>query len=197
MSDTSPSLLERLNDQTDTEAWRRMVDIYTPLIHGWLRRYGIAAPDADDLTQEVLSVVLRELPAFQHNKRRGAFRNWLRTITLNRLRQSWRLRRVHPEPTGGSQFAAMLDELADPTSALSRVWDQEHDRHVVHRLLAWVEPEFQPSTWSAFRMAVLEGHPTDHVAGSLGLTPNAVLIAKSRVLRRLREVSMGLIDGTT
>jgi RNA polymerase sigma-70 factor (ECF subfamily) len=194
MSDTSPSLLERLHDQSDAEAWRRMVAIYTPLIQGWLRRYNLSEADAEDVTQDVLGVVVRELPSFRHNQRRGAFRTWLKTITVNRLRQLWRTKRSRPEAAGGSAFAAMLDELADPTSGLSRLWDREHDRHVARRLLAGVELEFQPSTWRAFRMTVLEGRPTDQVAAELGLTANAVLIAKSRVLKRLREHSMGLMD---
>ncbi|MBV8556257.1 MAG: sigma-70 family RNA polymerase sigma factor, partial [Planctomycetaceae bacterium] len=74
MSDTSPSLLERLHDQSDSEAWERMVAIYTPLIRGWLQRYNLSGADADDLTQDVLGVVVRELPSFRHNQRRGAFR---------------------------------------------------------------------------------------------------------------------------
>lgn len=194
MSDTSPSLLERLNDQADSEAWRKMVAIYTPLIQGWLRRSGLSEADAEDVTQDVLSVVVRELPSFRHNQRRGAFRNWLRTITLNRLRHLWRSRRIRPDAVGGSGFAGMLDELADASSGVSRLWDREHDRHVARKLLAWVEPEFQPRTWLAFRLTVLEGQPTEHVAGELGLSLNAVLIAKSRVLKRLREHSMGLIE---
>jgi RNA polymerase sigma-70 factor (ECF subfamily) len=194
MSDTSPSLLERLNDQADGDAWRKMVAIYTPLIHGWLRRSGLTEADAEDLTQDVLSIVVRELPAFRYNQRRGAFRNWLRTITLNRLRQLWRSRRIRPDAVGGSRFAGFLDELSDASSGLSRVWDREHDRHVARKLLSWVEPEFQPTTWLAFRLTVLEGKSTETVAVELGLTVNAVLIAKSRVLKRLREHSMGLIE---
>jgi RNA polymerase sigma-70 factor (ECF subfamily) len=194
MADTSPSLLERLSDRADAEAWGRMVEIYTPLIRAWLGRAGLSASDADDLTQDVLSVVVRELPAFEHNQRCGAFRNWLRTIAINRLRQSWRARRHRPDANGGSDFGAMLRELADPTSGLSRFWDREHDRHVARRLLAWVEPEFQANTWRAFRLTVLDGKSTDEAAAELGVTPNAVLIAKSRVLKRLRERSMGLVD---
>src|SRR5438876_855630 len=130
MSETSLSLLNRLRLQPDAESWRRLVDLYTPLIQGWLRRYAVAPADADDLTQEVMTVLVRELPQFKHNQQRGAFRNWLRTITVNRLRMSWRARQARPVATGHEDFLKVLDELEDPTSGLSRVWDQQHDQHV-------------------------------------------------------------------
>ena len=92
MSETSASLLDRLGDHADGEAWRRLVDLYTPLIRGWLRRQGVPEAEVDDLAQEVLGIVVRELPGFHHNRRVGAFRAWLRVITTNCLRQAWRAR---------------------------------------------------------------------------------------------------------
>ena len=135
MSETSISLLDRLRLQPDAESWRRLVDLYTPLIHGWLRRHAVPAADADDLTQEVMAVVVRELPQFKHSQQRGAFRSWLRTITVNRLRGLWRSRQHRPIATGDSDFLKMLDELEDPTSGLSRIWDRQHDEHVARRLM--------------------------------------------------------------
>src|SRR5262245_46771593 len=85
MSETSVSLLERRREPADDAAWKRMVDLYAPLIHGWLRRHDVRAEDAEDLAQEVLGTAHRELTRFEHNRRPGAFRCWLRTITVNRL----------------------------------------------------------------------------------------------------------------
>src|SRR5437870_2279853 len=85
MHETSASLLDRLRRPKAGEAdWRRLVDLYTPLIRGWLRRHADLPPgDADDVVQDVLAVVVRRLPDFEHNQRTGAFRAWLRTITVN------------------------------------------------------------------------------------------------------------------
>ena len=88
----------------------------------------------------------------------------------------------------------MLDELSDPGSSLSRFWDREHDRYVLHGLLEAVEPEFAEATWKAFRRLALDGMSAREVAAELDTTVNAVLIAKSRVLARLREEARGLID---
>jgi RNA polymerase sigma-70 factor (ECF subfamily) len=189
LPETSVSLLERLRLRPDPQSWRRLVDLYTPLIADWLRRQGIQPADIEDLSQDVLAIVVREMPDFRHDLRRGAFRRWLRTITINRLRNFWRAGRHCV-----THSAAALDSLEDPDSDLSRRWDEEHDRHVVRRLLELMEPDFEPGTWRAFRLLVLEEKPTREVAETLGITANAVRIAKSRVLSRFRQESSGLID---
>jgi RNA polymerase sigma-70 factor (ECF subfamily) len=194
MSETSLSLLERLRLQPDAESWQRLVSLYTPLIQGWLRRHAVPPADAEDLTQEVMTVVVRELPQFTHSHRRGAFRSWLRTITVNRLRALWRSRRARPTATGDSDFLKMLDELEDPNSGLSRLWDQQHDQHVARRLMELVQPQFEPATWQAFRRVVLDGVKAAVAAAELNMSVNAVLLAKSRVLSRLRQEMQGLTD---
>jgi RNA polymerase sigma-70 factor (ECF subfamily) len=194
MGETSATLLERLHDRSDSAAWRRLVDVYAPLINSWLRRQGISPEDADDLTQDVLAVVVREVPRFRHNGRIGAFRTWLRTITVNCLRKSLRSPHARVRATGTPDIAATLDQLQDPASELSVRWDRDHDQHVLARLLELIEPEFRPATWKAFRRHVLDEAPAESVAAELGLTVNAVSIAKSRVLSRLRRAAAGLVD---
>ncbi|MFI5455545.1 MAG: RNA polymerase sigma factor [Isosphaerales bacterium] len=149
MAETSATLLFRLNDPSDSVAWQRLVDLYSPLISSWLSRHGLSATDAEDLSQEVLAIVVREVPRFRHNGRVGTFRTWLRTIALNCLRQHWRSRRVRPESAGLPDIASLLDQLEDPSSDLNRRWDREHDEFVVHRLLELLEPEFEATTWQA------------------------------------------------
>jgi RNA polymerase sigma-70 factor (ECF subfamily) len=193
LADTPVSLLERLRLRPDPASWQRLVDLYTPLIRDWLRRQAVQPADIDDLTQDVLGTVARELPQFHHDLRRGAFRRWLRTVTVNRLRNFWRAARLRPA-VGSATVEEALAQLADSSSDLSRLWDEEHDRHVVRRLLELIEPEFEPTTWQAFRLLVLDGLPTREVAAAVGLSVNAVRIAKSRVLSRFRREIEGLVD---
>src|SRR5262249_37761047 len=167
---------------------------YTPLIRSWLLRYGLQSTDADDLVQEVMGILVREVPNFQHERRTGAFRRWLRGITVNRLRVFWRSRQGNPQAVGGTDFGEVLNQLEAPASGLSRQWDEEHDRHVARRLLELIEPEFEAATWNAFRLLVVEGKRTATVAVELGITANAVRIAKSRVLSRLRQEMAGMLE---
>lgn len=189
--DTSASLLQRLRQPGDEVSWQRLVALYTPLIRGWLSRHVRQPDDVNDLVQQVFTVVVGKLPAFVHNGRPGAFRHWLRSITVNHLRAFWRTRRA---PAPHAEVDAALAQLEDPASDLSRQWDREHDEHVAHKLLEYVAPEFQSATWQAFCRLVLDGEKPEAVAAALGLSINAVLIAKSRVLRRLREEAHGLLD---
>ena len=93
MENTSLTLLARLQQSDDTEAWQRLYGLYHPLILNWLKRYGVQHSDADDLSQEVLTTISKELVRFDHNGRIGAFRSWLKGILINRLRplraRSW------------------------------------------------------------------------------------------------------------
>src|SRR5262249_17374789 len=147
-----------------------------------------------DISQTVLSAEVASLPHFRHNGRVGAFRTWLRTITINSLRQRLRADRRRQESLGGRELLAGLDELEDPESDLSQVWDRAHDAHVLRTVIASAEPEFEAKTWQAFRLLVFDEAQPRLVATQLEMTVNAVLIAKSRVLKRLRELSRGLID---
>jgi RNA polymerase sigma-70 factor, ECF subfamily len=194
MSETSASLLDRLRLDPDPASWQRLVDLYTPLIRGWLRRQALPNQDADDVVQEVLAVVVRKLPQFEREPRTGSFRRWLRSITVNCLRDFWRAGRHRPRATGDSDFLQVLQQLEDPNSALSRQWDVDHDRHVANRLLEMIRPDFEAKTWQAFRRVALDGAPPDQAAAELGISVNAVFIAKSRVLGRLRQEGKGLLD---
>ncbi|HZU38942.1 MAG TPA: sigma-70 family RNA polymerase sigma factor [Gemmataceae bacterium] len=191
--ETSPSLLERLCGQRDEEAWRRLDDLYRPLVRSWLRRDPSLGAEIDDLVQEVMSVLVRELPGF-HRQRTGSFRRWLREITVHRLQAYYRERRRRPRSVGPEVRDSPLAQLSDPRSDLSHLWDEDHDRHVLRRLLQLIEPQFQPNTLTAFRRVVFDERPPAEVARELGLSVNAVLLAKSRVLAKLRQEAEGFLD---
>jgi RNA polymerase sigma-70 factor, ECF subfamily len=184
--ETSLSLLEELRDRHNGCAWDRVGVIYTSLLRTWFRAAGLQSADCDDLTQRVLEVLVRRVAEFEHNGLRGAFRAWLKAITVNLLREFWRQR-----PTPAS--ASALDELTDPHGGLSQFWDRQHDLQVLQSLLDMVRPEFADLAWTAFCRTALDGVPTREVAAELDITVNAVLISKSRVLARLRREARGLV----
>ena len=191
--ETSISLLDRLAAAPTDDDWQRLDELYQPLLRAWAVRGGVAPADAADLVQEVLLVVFREVGGFER-RGSGAFRAWLRVILLHRVRDYFRARRHRTPAIGGSDFLHSLDELESPDSAPRGQWDREHDEHVAASLLRRVQGDFAPATWQAFRRHVLEGEPADRVAQALGLSLNSVLLAKSRVLKRLRQEMAGLVE---
>jgi RNA polymerase sigma-70 factor (ECF subfamily) len=193
MTTTSLGLLERLKHaQPGAADWRRLQDLYLPLIHKWLSRVPGLRDEADDLAQEVLVVVFRELHSFER-RRDGAFRAWLRQVTVNRARTFYKAR--HNRPLVGLEGCdQLLWQLEDPNSDVSRQWDREHDRHVFERLLAIVRQDFQPGTWQAFTRFALDGLPAASVATELGISESAVIQSKFRILKRLREEAGDLLD---
>jgi RNA polymerase sigma-70 factor (ECF subfamily) len=186
MQSTHMSLLQNARSGSE-QAWVRVVELYQPLIYGWLRRHDVSHHDAEDLAQDVMAVVVRELPSFEHSGRVGAFRSWLRQITANRAKGYWRAGKIRPAATGQSSLLATLDQLEDENSDASKLWNQQHDDHVLRQLLHKVESECEPTTFQAFRRLVFEGQRAEQVASDLGISVGAAYSAKSRVLRRLRE----------
>lgn len=194
MTETSASLLDRVRQQTDSQAWQRLLAVYTPLIRGWLRRdVRLKEQDADDVVQEVLAVVARRIALFDR-QRTGSFRAWLKSITLNCIRQILRKSQRHDGGAGGDDILERLQQLEDPLGLMSLQWDREHDEFVMKQLLTDVRRHFTDSTWRAFERVALDDASADDVAAELGMTANAVFIARSRVMTRLRQEAAGLID---
>ncbi len=194
MDQTRLSLIRNLGD-SDSDRWEEFDRIYRPLISNWLRRYAVQVYDADDIAQDVMTSVARRIDDFDHNGRVGAFRNWLRTITVNASQRYFQKANRSPQVAGAdSSFQEMLDQLQDPGSQLSGEFNRQHDQYVLVGLLNTVSSQFQPETIKTFRLHVLEGVSASEVASRMGITPHAVYMAKSRVLHSLRKIAADWID---
>lgn len=184
---TSLTLLERLQSPGDEEAWARFARLYTPLLYYWCRRSGLQEQDAADLVQEVFVLLVRKLPDFRYDRERS-FRNWLRTVTLNKWRESQRRRAAEPGPAGAdvNEVPAILDEW--------RLDETEFRRQLVANALPLIEHEFSPREWQAFHRHVVDGLPAAQVATQLGVRVGTVYAAKSHILSRLRQELQGFLE---
>lgn len=178
---TSTSLIVRLQKQ-DRDAWVVMVKLYGPLVYGWCRRRGLQTDDAADISQEVFRAVAAHVNSFDGK----SFRGWLWTITRNKIMDHHRRGEHRPLAVGGSDMQAklaelpeLLDESASNVSAIGGL---------VKRALDQARPDFTDNTWQAFTSVVMDGQAPADVAAALGMSVNAVFIAKGRVLRRLRDL---------
>jgi RNA polymerase sigma-70 factor, ECF subfamily len=188
MNTTSITLLEQLRTPGRPDAWRRFVHLYTPLLYHWARRLELSAEDAADLVQEVLILLVQRLPQFAYD-RRGSFRGWLRTVLVNRGRD---LRRRLARSACGRQSEHVPEpEVDDNTLAFD---EAEYRQHLVKRALELMQTDFEPVTWKACWESTVADRPAAEVARELGISVNAVYLAKARVLSRLRQELDGLLD---
>jgi RNA polymerase sigma-70 factor, ECF subfamily len=188
MYTTSATLLERVRQRTDHASWDRFVGLYTPFLYHCGLRLGLSEADAADAVQDVFLILLDKLPTFQYEPGKS-FRAWLRTVTVNKCRERFRRRRE--VAAGGSEQG--LDLVPGPT-ALDDFFDAEHNQHIVAQALKLMQSEFESTTWQACWQTTVEDRPAADVAAELGITTNAVYVARSRVLRHLREELRDLLD---
>jgi RNA polymerase sigma-70 factor, ECF subfamily len=193
MTTTSISLLERLRRPGEQDGWRGFVGIYTPLIYYWarqagLQQAGLQQQDAADLAQEVFAHLFEKMPGFVFDPARR-FRAWLRTVTLNLLRDRAR-RRGDRTIAYGEQG---LDAVAVPDGAEALV-EEDYQGYLVKRALQVMRADFTEATWQACWRHAVEGRPAADVARELGITVGAVYAARFRVLGRLREELRGLLE---
>lgn len=189
---TKLSVLARAQSGDDS-AWTTLTRLYRPLIRCWAMQHGIAEQDADDLSQDVLLSVVKHLHGFEHAGRIGSFRSWLRIITVNRTRDFWRTSN-RTAAKGDGDIIHILNSLEDPTSELTKLWEQQHNEFVIRSLMGLMELEFEPTTMQAFRRVALEGADAGAVAEELGMSLGAIYTARSRVLQRIRRHANDLLD---
>jgi RNA polymerase sigma-70 factor (ECF subfamily) len=182
---TRPSLLIRLRDTRDADAWQQFVELYGPVVYRFARRHRLQDADAADLAQEVLRGVSTGVGRLDYDPQRGSFRGWLFTLAHRKLYDLLARRRRQEQGSGDSTMHLLLDE--QPARESEEVWNQEHDRQVFAWAAEQVRSQFAETTWRAFWQTAVVGQDTAGVAEELGLSVGAVYIAKSRVQARLRE----------
>jgi RNA polymerase sigma-70 factor (ECF subfamily) len=184
---TRPSLLARIKDTGDRQAWAEFVDIYAPLIYGYALKQGLQDADAADLTQEVLGAVARSAARLDYDPTRGTFRGWLFRVVRNELADLGAARKRHRPGSGDTAVKRRLEEHPAPTQDEVAAWEREYERQLFARACDQVRRDFQESTWQAFWLTAIQGKSGKEVAGVLGLTTAAVYLAKRRVTERLKQ----------
>jgi RNA polymerase sigma-70 factor (ECF subfamily) len=182
---TRASLLVRIRDAGDQEAWRHFVRIYAPVVYGYARERGLQDADAADLTQEVLRAVSAAAGRLNYDPKRGSFRSWLFTVAHHKVYDLLAQQRRQGRGTGGADGQELLEAqpARDEDKAL---WDREYEQRLFHWAAEQVRDHFHDSTWQAFWLTAVDGKSGQEVAERLGMTVAAVYLAKSRVMARLR-----------
>ena len=192
---TRASLLLKLRDPRDHEAWVEFVILYEPVIYRMLKKFGLQDADALEVMQELLLAVSRSVDRWSPGQEYGSFRGWLRRVTRN-LVVNWLRRRKRQLVTTSLDLDALLIERESIEGDESRQFDSEVHRSLFHRASDQVRIEVQPQTWQAFWEVAVSGREVNDVAVRLGLTAGAVRVAKCRVIARLRDAVDKLKEST-
>jgi RNA polymerase sigma factor (sigma-70 family) len=187
---TRASLLVRLRDRLDQQAWREFVQLYAPVVFRFARRRGLQDADAADLMQEVLRSVSASVAAF--DAERGPFRSWLFTLVHRRLYDLHQTRLRHA--AGDQVTQELLNEVPDRED--ESFWDREYEKQLFQIAAERVKPSFSATTWQAFQLAGVDGVKGDDVAQALNISVAAVYLAKSRVMVKLKQEIERLRDET-
>ena len=185
---TRPSLLIRLRNHQDFQAWAQFVDLYAPFIYGYLRKRGLQDADAADLTQVALRQVAVHVGSMEYQPGESSFRGWLFTIVRNKLHDFYDRPHHLEQGAGKSDVQRLLENQPAPDTDEPAAWERDYQIN----LFAWAAEQIRPtlaqSTWEAFRMTAVEGKSGKEAAKHLGMTVAAVYLARSRVMARLRAV---------
>ena len=154
---------------------------------------GLQPQDAENVGQEVFLAVSRNLESFRHDQSRHTFRGWIRVITRNKIRDLCN-KRGPAQAAGGSVGAGMLDQISveDPGDTATSV---EAEQKILHEsALNMFRDRIKPRDWEAFYRTTVQNQTPKDVAEDLGVSVNVVYLARSRVLKRLREEFQDLLD---
>ncbi len=188
MPDTRDSLLVRLKDPQDRDAWQEFSAVYRPVIYRLARGRGLQDADAQDLAQQVLMAVAAAIPNWQRSGQGARFRHWLRRVTKNATINAL-TRQPQDVGGGGTTLMNLLRECPEPDGEMEKAMEWEHRREVYRRAAEIVRQDVSQQMWKIFSMSVIDGDSVASVARQLGKSIGSVYVARCRILARLREVA--------
>ncbi len=180
---TRPTLLWRIRNPLDHEAWESFYTVYAPLIYGHCRRRGLQSADAENVTQIVFTQILRAIRSFEYRPEKGRFRDWLRAVVGHAISRHQKKRREIV--WGNADEESPLDREAARLE--DNAWSEAFNHHIYQTALTRIRPHVSEQKWQAFDLVWHHNLPPLEVAERLGLSIDKVYVAKCRVLEQLRQ----------
>lgn len=178
---TRASLLVRVRDPHNQDGWREFFGLYHPLLYRYARLRGLSGDDAEDISQQCMTLLVDKMPEFEYSQDKGGFKHWLRRLTNNKINDFFKKRKV---PLAKTADFRRPQEREVP---LDELWELEWERKHFRYFLEQVREEVATTTYQAFEYHVLCDWPVERVVKTLGITTDQVYTAKSRITRKLRS----------
>lgn len=183
---TRASLLHRLKKSNgDSDAWPEFVQTYGPRISHWCRGWGLQSTDAEDVKQDVMLAMARQMRSFEYDASLR-FRSWLKTIAHRAWVDFLKSRSRAIAGSGSDSVQAILDSVETQEDFIEQIM-QECDKGILEDAMLVIRRRVNENTWQAFQMTAIEGISAPHVATQLGMAITAVYKAKSRIQKLLKE----------
>ncbi|NOT30043.1 MAG: sigma-70 family RNA polymerase sigma factor [Planctomycetes bacterium] len=189
MSGTRQTLLHRVRDPGDREAWEEFFELYAPLLEGYARAHGLARADAEEVRDQCLEVLARKLPSFEYQPMRGSFQAWLQALARGKVIDLVRAKRVRAHES--VELSRLADAGSAPDLLWEREWRAEHLRHALERVRRAEDPE----RFHVFELLLVQELSVAEVSARTGLTAAQIYKIKAALLKRVREVLVRLGDG--
>ena len=185
--DTRISLIARMCDKSDNDAWSEFVQIYQPVIQRFVQKHGLQYADAAEVTQEVLGGVVKSIESWDGSKEGSTFRGWLFRITRNKAVDFIRKRAKQKVVNTDSQFG--MSQFVDPkVTQPEQEFQIEYERQLFHWAAEKIQPTVKPVNWRAFWMSAIEGLTVDEVASELKIDSSTVYVARCRIMKRISKL---------
>lgn len=191
---TPASLLDGIRKH-DPVAWRRLIELWTPIIYARCRRNGLTAEDAEDITQSALLRIYSGISRFRRDGVSAKFRFWVATITRNLLNSYWSQQKQRPAAMGGSDARHSMENYSDNSENKDREdtsWCEP--LQVMAQALRLIERDVSPRSWNAFQLVQYQQLTHREAAEQLGMTEGAVRVANHRIRERLKAELLGMLD---
>lgn len=192
--ETRVSLIARMRDVEDNEAWTEFIQIYQPLVQRFVIRRGLQYADAAEVTQEVLSRVARSIGTWDASHQKSSFRGWLYSITRNLTIDFLRRKKTELAKIIGGDCG--LSNVAGPSEVETNEFQLEYEKQLFHWAAEKLKPSVKPVNWSAFWMSTVDGIAIEEVASSLNIKAGNVYVARSRIMAKLADLIQNRLNET-
>ena len=182
-STTSPSLLLRIRNPQDTDAWDKFLEVYTPIVRTYCFQRRLQEADVSDIVQDVMSQIVKLIREFEYDPAKGKFRAWFGTITANRIKTFINRKSRNEKTHGETDSPTPIENYSDPDSDWIAIFSDQ----VYQTACSRIRPVFQDTTWECFEATWLRNETAAEVATAMGIPVHTVYVNKSRVLKRLEN----------
>ncbi len=182
---TRHSLVSRLREFEDSDAWQRFFDTYAGVILACARNAGLSPTESDEALQETLVSVAKEMPDFRYDPAKGSFKGWLFKITRRRIADQFR-RRVREAGQASASLEQVQEQPDIGEDPLQRIWEDEWRQNELQLAVDRVKKKVSARQWQMYDLSALKGWPMERVCATLGVNRAQVYMAKMRIGRTLK-----------